>query len=182
VETQVKERLTGALILVVAMIIIVPELLSGSRHSSAPPVPAASSADQGPPVRSYTLELGAATQAPTAGESALTPKVPNVPPAATPQPRAAPPPPADVAAIPAPPAPKPGAWQVQVGSFSRRDNAQKVADALSAAGFPAVVAPIRSGNKELFRVRAGSAANRAAAIKLQATLAAAGHKGTLVAP
>jgi cell division septation protein DedD len=72
---HVKERLTGAIILVALMVLLVPELLTGPvRMSSSGPVPAAAvsarssgtsarSARGEPPLRTYTLSLGAATPA-----------------------------------------------------------------------------------------------------------------------
>ncbi len=65
-ETRVKERLTGALILVALFVIVVPEMLSGPSWRRADGnAPAA----DGPPVRSYTMELGGAQ----ADQSALAP-------------------------------------------------------------------------------------------------------------
>jgi DedD protein len=73
VDNQVKERLTGALILVAALVVIVPEIFSGPRHKSGETAaPDAQPANAGPPLRSYTMELGAGK---TAGDqSALTPE------------------------------------------------------------------------------------------------------------
>jgi DedD protein len=63
----VKERLTGAIILVALMVLLVPELLTGPiRPKSAPTASStaasstATSAHAGPPLRSYTLTLGGA--------------------------------------------------------------------------------------------------------------------------
>jgi DedD protein len=57
----VKERLTGAIILVALIVLLVPELLTGPvRIRSAPGAAAtAASAHAEPPLRSYTLTLGA---------------------------------------------------------------------------------------------------------------------------
>ena len=55
VETQVKERLTGAVILVALIVLLVPELLTrpGRRRAAGG---APSSADE-PAMRSYTIDL-----------------------------------------------------------------------------------------------------------------------------
>ena len=54
-----KERLTGAIILVVLIVLLVPELLSGPKSPSAPaPAGAASTSSEEPPLRSYTINLG----------------------------------------------------------------------------------------------------------------------------
>lgn len=200
-ETHVKERLTGALILVALLVVVVPEMLSG-------PAPRAkdgaglTEAD-GPPLRTYSMDLGA-PEVGAADQSALAPQSPAAKveekPAAdvatgkaatvereVPAPVEKPPSePIEAASLP-PPAPTVVAaagsrWWVQIGSFSQSANAGRITRQLGDAGFPAVVSPVQSNGKELFRVRAGPVADRAAAEALRARLAAAGHKGTLVAP
>jgi DedD protein len=52
----VKERLTGAIILVALIVLLVPELLTGPVRS-APRVAAAASSAEEPPLRSYTINL-----------------------------------------------------------------------------------------------------------------------------
>jgi DedD protein len=52
----VKERLTGAIILVVLIVLLVPELLSGPSRSTPVPQAAATSSEE-PPLRSYTINL-----------------------------------------------------------------------------------------------------------------------------
>jgi cell division septation protein DedD len=194
VVSSVKERLTGALILIVALVIVVPELFSGrpEKHpvTDAPDAP---SADAGPPLRSYTMDLDGAQT----GESAKVPE-PVAPTVEAP----ADPAPAEVDATPVPvnpepppavksPATKPVAeipavqahgWWVQLGSFSARANADRLAGTLGSSGYSVRVSPTTKNGKELYRVLAGPSDDRAAAVALQARLAAAGHKGTLVAP
>ncbi len=51
-----KERLTGAIILVVLIVLLVPELLSGPSRSVPAPQAAATSSEE-PPLRSYTINL-----------------------------------------------------------------------------------------------------------------------------
>ena len=71
-ETRIKERLTGALILVAVFVLLVPELLSGRRAAPAPgEAPAARPATEGPPLRSYTMDMGAVADAVPAGQAAL---------------------------------------------------------------------------------------------------------------
>ena len=52
-ETQVKERLTGAIILVALVVLLVPELLTGPGRSAPDPSHAGEA-----PLRSYTVNLG----------------------------------------------------------------------------------------------------------------------------
>lgn len=196
-ETHVKERLTGALILVALLVVVVPEMLSGPAPRASGGDSAVTEAD-GPPLRTYSMDLGAPRPGAAADQSALAPQAASpkeeAKPAApvTPQPavtapveNAAPEPIHDTAAMPeAPPvvAAAGSRWWVQVGSFSQSANAGRITRQLGDAGFPAVVSPVKSNGKELFRVRAGPVADRAAAEALRERLAAAGHKGTLVAP
>jgi DedD protein len=59
VELLVKERLTGAIILVILIVLLVPELLSGPKGpAAAAPAGAASPSSEEPPLRSYTINLG----------------------------------------------------------------------------------------------------------------------------
>ena len=69
-----KERLTGAIILVVLIVLLVPELLSGPSRSAPAPQAAVSSTEE-PPLRSYTINLaddshGASSSAETTSASA----------------------------------------------------------------------------------------------------------------
>jgi DedD protein len=81
VDTRVKERLTGAIILVALLVLLVPELLTGPNRS-APATHAASS--DGAQMRSYTIDLAddAATRRPASAPVAETP-APAPKPAAT---------------------------------------------------------------------------------------------------
>jgi len=93
VETRIKERLTGALILVAVFVLLVPELLSG-RHSAQTPgeAPAARPATEGPPLRSYTMDLGAPVDAAPVGQAALNIRAPEAGDTALPAPAPLPPP------------------------------------------------------------------------------------------
>ena len=61
-----KERLTGAIILVVLIVLLVPELLSGPKGPAASaPAGAAVSSSEEPPLRSYTINLGDDSHSPS---------------------------------------------------------------------------------------------------------------------
>jgi DedD protein len=203
----VKERLTGAIILVALIVLLVPELLTGPVHS-APRVAAVTSSAEEPPLRSYTITLAeephsggvsarggpeqpaplpaapaaAATSvpAPLAAEEATGASAP--PPAATTAPPAHPPPthPAPTAgtAQRAGTAETSGAYVVQLGSFASRANADRLARQVHAQGFPVSVSQGSSGR--LYRVRVGPAHDRAAAGDLAQQLRVHGHSGAVV--
>jgi DedD protein len=206
VENRIKERLTGALILVAALVILVPEIFSG-RHASEPSkdAPPAAPASEGPPLRTYTADLQAPATQPLAqspSTQAAPEEQPVEPSATLPEPapsRPAPPPEPARTETPQPsaapaPAPKPapppqprvadapssaGNWYVQVGSFGKVENAQRYAQQLRSEGYSVSVgAPV--GSKALSPVRVGPARTREAAAALQQKLAAAGHKGAVV--
>jgi cell division septation protein DedD len=207
-EQQAKERLTGGAILVVLLVLLVPELLSGPRP---PPQPAPAQPDQAP-MRSYTMDLGEsvhATSAPVAASTAVPPasepaaRLP-VPSAPAPLPAPPPPPPqtqprtATVVPTPRPTrrppaadggrpthaanAPRSGAhspagWTVQLGTFSRRDNAAKLVASLKSHGFSGSIAETTRNGHTFYRVRVGAERDRASAQKLLARLQAAGERG-----
>ncbi len=70
-----KERLTGAIILVVLIVLLVPELLSGPSRS-VPASQAAAISSEEPPLRSYTIDLAdeSHTAATSAGASDASPQ------------------------------------------------------------------------------------------------------------
>ena len=70
-----------------------------------------------------------------------------------------------------------GDWIVQLGSFSQRGNADRLASELQRSGFSASVKGGGGASRTLFRVRAGPATDRNAAEALAERLAAAGFKG-----
>lgn len=71
-------------------------------------------------------------------------------------------------------------FAVQVGSFSARGSADRLAGELRRRSFQAFVSQVRSGGKTMFRVRVGPVEDRAAAQALAARLKSAGQTGTVV--
>jgi len=198
-ETLLKQRLTGAVLLVALIVIVVPELLSGPpSHAPAAPVgaadatPADSSAVavspiQGAALRTYTIDLEkgraepegvSANQAPTE-QASETISQPATAPATTvvtapAQVRAA----SDERAAATSTLVTSG-YSVQLGSFGNRDNAARLVGAVRAQGFAAYMDQ-STGDRRLYRVRVGPVADRAAAERLAAQLAKAGRKGVVV--
>jgi DedD protein len=207
VERATRERLTGAVIFVAALAIAVPELLTGPDEGKARE--AGVPADAGPPLATYELPInpGSASAGVHRQQPAAVPDpeaiAQAVPPPVTEQARTAGvPPAAEVAPAPAtpktapaeasrPPDPAPGpvagvapadGWWVQLGSFSSEQNAQRLARDLRSRGFAIEVATVKSGGKDLHRVRAGPEKSREAAEALKARLGPAARDSKLVAP
>jgi DedD protein len=197
----VKERLTGAIILVALIVVLVPELLTGPVRS-APRANTVASSSEEPPLRSYTIKLADETHARSAAAhsgpeqpaplaAALPPSAPAVaaPPAAE-EPRPAAPahaaaPAAATPAAPAASAAPPdtsaggsGSYVVQLGSFSSRANADRLARQVRTEGFPVSVSHGTSGH--LYRVRVGPARDRAGASQLAQQLRTHGHSGAII--
>lgn len=72
-----------------------------------------------------------------------------------------------------------GGWAVQLGGFSSRANAERLASDLKRQGYPAFVSDASSPAHPLFRVRAGPVGDRAEAEALLKRLRAAGHSGSI---
>jgi DedD protein len=198
----VKERLTGAIILVALIVLLVPELLTGPVHS-APRANAVASSAEEPPLRSYTIKLAdevhphtaAAHSGPEQPAPLATPPAPSADPGAAQPATTAPPsatarPPAATSGATQAPAaagasgPPPataessGTYVVQLGSFASHANADRLARQVHSQGFPVSVSRGTSGH--LYRVRVGPAHDRTAALQLAQQLRAHGHSGEIV--
>lgn len=179
-DNGLKHRLTGATLLVLLAVLLLPELFTGAGDMPRTAPPTAGSAEV--PVRRYDIDLTERAQAPAPPAEVSPPAevrapepepVPVTPPTATPP----------VSAPPVAPQRAGGAsgYFVQVGVFSARDGAERVAKALRGKGFEVAVSRYETG-KRLYRVRVGPAADRAAAVALRERLRAAGQAGTVIAP
>jgi len=198
-DTALKHRLTGAVILVLLAVLLLPELLTGSGQAgrARASADAANGAAANGEERSIRIDLTeaaatpAAAAAPEANERApvaLPVPVPQSAPAA----ESAALPPAEVApapaaaASPAAPAvtattPVPAdAYYVQLGVFENQASARNLERKLRDKQFKPVVDEIQRSGKTLYRVRVGPEPDRASANALRARLETAGHKGSVV--
>jgi DedD protein len=195
-DRRVKERLVGATILGVLIVLLVPEMLSGPKPAAAP---AASSSE---PVRNVTVDLTtrqSVAPAPTAAQASSAAE-PDTAGSATPPP--APPAAAQAAAQAAAPvadAPAPvespssspisqggdtahRGWALQVGSFASRENADKLVHQLKAHGYSAYVISSGSGATIRHKVRVGPVTDRAAAERLLVKLKGQKYSPSIVLP
>jgi cell division septation protein DedD len=221
-ENRLKERLTGAAILVALIVMLVPEMFRGQRGGDAAnPTAGGTSGTDGPPVRSYTIDLSnnpkssgplqsttesqLVAPAPTgASAPAMAPAIAPVapPPAPAPAPvsvptaKPTPPQPQTPGHTPnaarvahstpagapaaAPKAANAGPWSVQLGIFSKRENAERLVSDAKVKGFNVGVSSADS--KGLFHVRTAGLPDRTAAQTLAQRLKADGFQAAVVAP
>ncbi len=143
-EQQLKQRIVGAIVLVLLAVIFLPMLFEDAlQHdrifeTKAPPFPKRDFEARLRQMQETTL---------AAGKRAM----------------------AEVS--PRPSVPIPSAWVVQVGSFSLADNAKLMAEQLRQAGFPAFIDDVPGGaKKNLFRVLVGPALKKGRALQWKAEL------------
>lgn len=177
-----KQRIIGAIVLVALAVIFIPILLPGHRdlgfsdtESHIPPKP-----DELENLK--VLELEKPLAAPAPREIVRTPIDERSPPA--PQTESEPPvvEPKPVVADKKPSKPPveqdkksdtattPKAWVVQVGSFSKRENAMRLRDQLRSKGYKTFVEQISAADKIFYRVRVGPVVSRSNALDLQKEL------------
>jgi DedD protein len=208
-ERKLQERMVGAGVLILALVILGPVILSGGNGERPSGVPN----EQGGEIRSHTFSLdrkqlppaaqplpsGAprdfASPAPVAPVSKPAPVAAAVPvevakPAAV-EPVSAPAP----AVVKSAPTPEPqqaepprkaaadatgGGWVVQVGTFGQKANADRLVATIRKNGFDAFISATDRGGKPLYRVRVGPAGTREAASEIAARLAQSGQTGQVV--
>ncbi len=73
-----------------------------------------------------------------------------------------------------------GMWAVQLGSFSNKDNAERLASALRDKGYAAFLSRLQGADGALHRVRVGPQKDRDSAEAMAARLASEGHRGQVV--
>ena len=154
-EPALKQRLIGAAVLVAIAVIFLPMLIKGPAPDSGvsdisldvPSMPRQGFETRELPLVTPPARKGASVTAPGAeasGEGAL-PTVDTRAARDTGDPAAG----MSVATVAA------GNYAVSFGSYASQADAQKVVDALQAAGFPAFHEPAQSGERTLHRVRIG---------------------------
>jgi DedD protein len=196
-ERALKERIIGAAILVSFVVLVVPIFLDGPpgenemvservllpgqdeqktqtvvlERNRTEPVPLTSSTTAAPePVTpdATTSTAQKAKKAPPVVEKKSEPVAKVV--ESVPKPQAEPPPAASTT----------GMWAVQLGSFSNKANAEKLAADLRKQGYAAFLSQLATDSGQLHRVRIGPQKDRDSAEVMAQRLAKAGHKGQVV--
>lgn len=167
-EIGLKERLIGAVVLVVLAIILIPFFLKGPSPDSTvtQPVNLPPGAATAAPPQEYSLPLTATPPAVTHAAAPAASAAPALaanpaPPKAAPRPVA--PVPVAAAAKPGPAQPAAGKWAVQVGSFGSEGRATEVLHKLSSRGLHAYISRFQKGGQTFYRVRVGPYAERSQA-------------------
>lgn len=194
-DRALKERIIGAVVLVVFVVLVVPIFLDGppgegevvSERVLLPGQDAQKmqtvvlKPDRADPVPSTNATPAAAEQAAEsapASQATPTPEpVAQKPPAA--EPRTEPVPAKATQEKPAATSPT-GMWAVQLGSFSNKDNAEKLAADLRKQGYAAFLSQLDTDSGQLHRVRIGPQKDRESAEAMAARLLKVGHKGQVV--
>jgi DedD protein len=185
-DRALKERVIGAAVLVIFAVLVVPVFLDGPPDdteivSESVTLPGQNSQDR----KQQTIVLDRERSQPVPATRAPTP-----PPAAEAAQQASTAeseaPARETAAAPAP-APAPpadssptGMWAVQLGSFSNKDNAERLAADLRDEGFAAFLSQLPTDGGQLQRVRVGPQKDRDSAEAVAGQLAKAGHEGSVV--
>ncbi len=199
-ERALKERIIGAAVLVVFVVLVAPIFLDGPPDEAeivsqsvllpgqeeqktqtvvldrdrTEPVPAATQAAQ-PQPEPAREEPAPERSAPQAAERSEPPK-PVVEPVRQPEPDNEP-----ARSTPEPAAASTtGMWAVQLGSFSNKDNAERMASTLRKQGYAAFISEVSTANGKMHRVRVGPQKDRPSAEQMAARLAKVDHEGKVV--
>lgn len=195
-DRALKERIIGAAVLVLVVVLVVPVFLDGPPRSGevvSERVPLPGQSDQ--ETKTVVLDRDRSNPVPTNGGSE--PAKPTPQPQAVAAPQEDKPAPAATEKTPKPavsqPAPdKPvaeqtvatasttGMWAVQLGSFGNQENAERLAADLRKQGFAAFLSQLSTSSGQLHRVRIGPQKDRESAEAVAAQLGKAGHKGQVV--
>jgi DedD protein len=195
-DRALKERIIGAVVLVIVAVLVVPVFLdgpSGDEEIVSQTVTLPGQNDQERKQQTIVLERDReqpvpVSRAPTPthvpSRAAPAAREQDSAPAAQPKP-AAPPqtdsePAAEPAVAKAGEASATGMWAVQLGSFSSQENAERLAASLREQGYAAFLSQLESNGQQLHRVRVGPQKDRESAEAIAAQLAKSGHSGQVV--
>ncbi len=189
-ERALKERIIGAIVLVIFVVLVVPIFLDGSPDngefvSKDVLLPG----HEGEGRKTVILDRERSEPIPVANseETVVVPEVKK--PVPQPAPKLATeqksaraeqdskPPPKEATK---PAASTTGMWAVQLGSFSSKENAEKLAADLRKQGYAAFLSQLKTDSGQLHRVRIGPQKDRDSAEAMAARLLKAGHKGQVV--
>jgi DedD protein len=199
-DRALKERIIGAAVLVVFVVLVVPVFLdgppeSGEMVSERVPLPGQTAEgetrtvvlerdrDEPVPIPAPVAAASPESRQPEPAEDAKAVQPASKaaaerdPAADEPKPEPAEPAAQQVAAATDSPT---GMWAVQLGSFGNQQNAERLAADLRKQGFAAFLSQLSTASGQLHRVRIGPQKDRESAEAVAERLAKAGHKGQVV--
>ncbi len=185
-DRALKERIIGAAVLVLVVVLVVPVFLDGPEgdgemRTERVPLPGQADQDTKTVVldrdRTEPVPSNGAAQQPTPKPQPAASKPQARPAAAEPKPGSEPvaPEDEDSANAPAPVASATGMWAVQLGSFSNQENAERLAAELRKQGHAAFLSQVATAEGQRHRVRIGPQESREAADTIAARLTSEGH-------
>ena len=194
-DRALKERIIGAGVLVVFVVLVVPVFLDGPPENGeivSERVPLPGQAAEGE-TRTVVLDRDREEPVPVAAaepesrrpqqaqDTTVVEPEPKPEPASEPEsePEPAPTEPATQQVTQAADSPT-GMWAVQLGSFGNQENAERLAADLRKQGFAAFLSQLSTGSGQLHRVRIGPQKDRESAEAVAQRLAKAGHEGQVV--
>ena len=195
-DRALKERIIGATVLVLFVVLVVPVFLDGPSNSGEliseqVPLPGQSGEENQtivlnrdrtqpvPAVSSNNPPAQEPQEQPEQQEQPA-PKSEPLPEPLNPEPSPRKQEPEVVVAKIAEPASSTGMWAVQLGSFGNMENADKLAADLKKLGFAAFRSQLSTSSGELHRVRVGPQKDRESAEAVAEQLSKAGQKGQVV--
>ena len=208
-DRALKERIIGAVVIVLFVVLVVPVFLDGrssrdeivtervplpgqSEQKSQTivlardredPVPAAANTTPAAVTPEPQPEIVAEQPAPEPARSEPR-KEPATKPAPKPEPKqetaAAKDAPQRVASTSVPAVSTTGMWAVQIGAFSDQEKAERLAAELRKQGFAAFQSPVATDGGKMVRVRVGPQKDRQSAEAMAERLAKAGRQGRVV--
>ena len=190
-DRALKERIIGAAVLVLVVILVVPVFLDGSPGdgeivSERVPLPGQSEQE----TKTVVLDRDRTDPVPSGSSSEVPPSKPQAkqnvveqvaqtePPASRSEPNPVPTQPAPENAVAT--ASSTGMWAVQLGSFGDQENAERLAADLRKRGFAAFLSQLSTSSGQLHRVRIGPQKDRESAEAMAERLNKTGHKGQVV--
>jgi DedD protein len=183
-DRALKERVIGAIVLVVVAVLVVPVFLDGPSNQTeivSNVVTLPGQAEQESMTQTVVLNRDRTEPVPTSvpAPAETKPKpVKTAPPAATKEAALVSPNDDKEAVVTTESAT--GMWAVQLGSFSNQGNAERLAADLRNQGYAAFLSQLEMGSGALHRVRIGPQKDRESAESVAAQLAKSGHSGQVV--
>lgn len=183
-ERALKERIIGAIVLVIFVVLVVPIFLDGPPQEDeivSERILLPGQEDQN--IKTVVLDRERTEPMPVSQETTRPePVVQQPPPAAENAPaqedKKPPPKPPETSTQPA--TSTSGMWAVQMGSFSNKGNAEKLAADLRKQGYAAFLSQLKTSSGQLHRVRIGPQKDRDSAEAMAARLLKVGHKGQVL--